>query len=468
MTIIIGPRAIKAFGSDYPANSVQTLTTDQEAVLILAGHATSIAPTVPVPSAPIDASRISSGKLLLSRMPPRYKIVAGRGQIGGQNSDSGGTNTTCMTLLALKPNMPFAIAAPRLMFTHFGVAGSSTDEYLANPSGTLTLRAAITANGVTKQATFGGAIECALNPGGVAVTDPLPIDIAASAAISVRYFISTASGNKWSRGQQIFTGLGDACNEAVGGSDQTLSGTITNTNGAGYAYSGLLGLTASPQLSLALLSDSIGQGQGDDATGVATWGSSTGNGQGYWGWFGRACYGATIPFLQLSRAGDQASFNQPPYSYRKNMLNVLSSGPIVDWVFVALGTNDATNGRTYTQLKADLTAIVADYQRRGVKVCICSITPKTTSTDSWATVANQTVASGHGLTDGPAKVNQDLRSGNWYNADNFFDLGGYMESSIGSCVWAAGYTADGLHPNQAAHIAVAAIAQSFISGLQPL
>lgn len=61
-------------------------------------------------------------------------------------------------------------------------------------------------------------------------------------------------------------------------------------------------------------------------------------------------------------------------------------------VFLIGGTNDLNSNATLADMKASLTTLWADYAATGAKVWAFTVPPRTTSTDSFATVANQSAA----------------------------------------------------------------------------
>jgi lysophospholipase L1-like esterase len=397
----------------------------------------------------------------------RHKLVAGRCQFMGQNTDSGGTNTQCMGQQGLNTFFPFT--DPILVFTNWGVGGASGGEYVPSPTGTMTLTASVSQSSNFYQATKNGSASFTVASNATLFTDPVSCEIASGTPLFVRWFMQMGAGNKWPRGYQCFSGVrADNITEGTALTDLTMGGAMSFSSGADYGISGLLGITQTPKLAIACIGDSIMWGQGDDATGLATPTSLTGDGNGNWGWLQRAAFNSNVPCLVLARSGDQASLNLAPNCKKRRLLTG-PSGPIVDWVVLMLGVNDATNGQTYTQLKTNLTSIITALHNHGVKVCLCTISPRTTSTDSWATTANQTMSASHGLSDPPNLVNTDLRGGNFYGADMMYDFAAKCESSVGSCIWKAGsVTADGVHPNQALHTSIATDAAVNLIAFMPV
>ena len=62
---------------------------------------------------------------------------------------------------------------------------------------------------------------------------------------------------------------------------------------------------------------------------------------------------------------------------------------LADIAVIALGINDANNSRTSAQIIADLTTIIQHCASMGVAIIGCTLTPLTTSSDSYVTASNQ-------------------------------------------------------------------------------
>lgn len=125
-----------------------------------------------------------------------------------------------------------------------------------------------------------------------------------------------------------------------------------------------------------------------------------------------------------------------------------------DWIIVQSGINDVRAGRSAAQIEADVVALVTSIGTTGKPVYCCTLTPFDTSSDSWATLVNQT----------------ELVAGSWaarttYNtwlrgdrtADGiagYFEAGNLVANAAGGDKWAVSpdvTTADGTHPNTAGY-----------------
>jgi len=181
------------------------------------------------------------------------------------------------------------------------------------------------------------------------------------------------------------------------------------------------------------------------------------------GWMGMSCDNL-IPLQRVAYPGDKASnFATLAGRARRQGLIVGSNVMICGY-----GNNDVYTGRTLAQIQDDLKVIWAFGRQLGMKVVQTTITPKSNSTDSWATVANQTVPS--------ASVEAiRVQLNTWIRTTpsgivNYVDMADAVESGRNSGLWAAApaKTADGLHPNAAGHTLMSNKFNESVSALRAL
>lgn len=161
---------------------------------------------------------------------------------------------------------------------------------------------------------------------------------------------------------------------------------------------------------------------------------------------------STHPSLFCAKSGESAQqFAADTNGQQRRRL--LDTG---DWLLYAYGTNDIYGGRTLAQTQADTLTILGWARQRGVKIALCTITPRTTSTDGFVTVANQTEqnAGTAGLV--RKAFNAWVRSGAGGFADLVVDVANQVETAQDSGLWKADttigpYTVDGLHPTFTGH-----------------
>jgi lysophospholipase L1-like esterase len=172
---------------------------------------------------------------------------------------------------------------------------------------------------------------------------------------------------------------------------------------------------------------------------------------GYWdtdlkGAFFRAMMAASpaIPFMRCGMPGQTADGFRSPAVYSPVLAAAMDAG-ITDFV-CEYGVNDVQNGYTLAQIQANLQKIWALGTALGARVWQTTITPKTTSTDGYATTANQTRATGFELGGVCDQLNDWIRT-TPSPLSGYFDVRLAAESSPGSGLWKApGHTTDGIHP----------------------
>lgn len=328
---------------------------------------------------------------------------------------------------------------------------------------------------------FRGARKAVIEPGGMVVSDPINAPYAVGDNVWSRTYVSdiTAGMNfPYHNVQTLQSTWGEASDGAngVSQSDKTLSGTIS---GAISGYAPLVIVTAAigPTLpTVALLGDSITSGSGESGA------PSSSGGYG----FMRRALGATFPTLDLSVPGKEllgsVGYVGTDATVRR-IRAALAAGctHAVD----AWGINDFNRGtpQTFAAMQTGKIALWTEMYNAGVKVFACTLTPVSTSTDTWATVVNQTVKATGFNSQGRIDLNNWVRDGapilagvaaaTGSNATGtlragqtghplvgYFETADAVESSRDSGLWQVGkiYTTDslGIHPNGTGHAAMAA------------
>ncbi len=323
----------------------------------------------------------------------------------------------------------------------------------ANP---ITLRAAIElADGTKFPVFFKGKRDAVIDSGGIAVSDPLGIEIAAGATFYSRCYITVSSGQYWPTGG-LYKQSTDGVEHGVGITDKTTSGTIPlNVVDSYYGPAAVLATPAAPAAARAVLivGDSIPDGTGDSFT----------DGLGDWGYVYRAVWGAGFAGVRAEKGGEAAQswavYNTGgvggyPVPIRE-MFAACCTHAVVEY-----GINDlGSNNRTFAQLQADVATICNRLMDKGVVPVLTTLTPRATSTDSFATLGNQTPLAALATTR-PA-YNDWVRAGGPGGGVRVWDVTPACESSLDSGKWvvtgAANYaTTDGIHPTAAIHAAMAA------------
>lgn len=284
------------------------------------------------------------------------------------------------------------------------------------------------------QVKFSGATQGTIIDGSYIVSDPVSVTIPKGATFYSRaYFTNTAGIVFTAYGSN--TSSGEAATFAASGVvDQTMGGTVTASSGAvGYGPIAIIGQTSVP--SIAVLGDSRAAGLNDTMSGTATGvGEIT------------RSINDTAPYTNLSIPSVTAAgiVTNGQNSVRLQMARYCSH------VIFQLGTNDMSGGDDSSVLLAHAQQIRSWLPGRPFYPC--TVAPRTTSTDSWATTVNQTPISAESRR---VAYNAILRNGQMGGASGFIEIADQVESARDSGLWKApGWTTDGIHESQTAHVAI--------------
>ena len=263
----------------------------------------------------------------------------------------------------------------RLLYVNWRPAASNQAE---TDSGSLTIKASTQVAGTLTPVTFNGIANIVLAPGGVAISDPVGIELAAGTFFDVRTYVSSgtwyASRVAWAAGMGGWTATTDA----------TTSGTINDNSSftAMPAPAAILGTTKGA--SVVVIGDSIGYGQGDGAgSGLANGVHPTIARNGSGGFIPHACSGVA-GVVNVAVSSDTAQKYAADHD-RRGPLSRFARTAVVEY-----GRNDISTGRTLAQIQADLITIWNQTALRGLRIFQTTITPISTSTDGWRTTGSQT------------------------------------------------------------------------------
>lgn len=264
-----------------------------------------------------------------------------------------------------------AISNPQFLYSNllYTSAGKQTI------AGTITVTASVEYPiGTTPQRiTWGGATSVTIADGTFApLSDALNISIPAGTNYRVRTWIST-TGNQL---PLIGGGTGYDSDLATFGNNITDSTGSTSTSGLATS-TGSLGPTAiiaqTVAPSIVLVGDSMVA-----ATGAATSGNAP------WRGILAPSFGPNFATLDTGVGGSVIQNWATLYSDMATLFQYVTHG------VVQSGFNDiGTNGRTAAQVSADRIALMSAYPT--IQWFETTVTPKVSSTDSWATIANETV-----------------------------------------------------------------------------
>lgn len=227
------------------------------------------------------------------------------------------------------------------------------------------------------------------------------------------------------------------------------------SSSAAFGPTAVLGIPSAPMPACAIEGDSIAFGNGDgyDNNGNVAFAE-------------RGLYGADIPWINLSRASDRAM-----WLVRSNYQQRRKLWQYCNLLLCTLGSNDIANARTLGQIQADLLEIWGDAHARGMTVVQTTIMTRTTSTDSWATKANQSYVTGFGPGGTADQLNAWIKQ---QAADGVIegvidvataiadptDLNKWLTNGSGSYA-----TGDGVHPLTALHVLAANAVTSFFTNV---
>lgn len=231
---------------------------------------------------------------------------------------------------------------------------------------------------------FNGQETITLAPGMIAVTDPIDIYIPPDTTIQSRTNMTFTAGQQQPRGPSL--GLTSSC-----GARDTLAHRAYGTgfyagNAIGFSPLGVIGVADRPSPAVIIWGDSNGDGSGDVTPATVPNGT-------WYGFIPRALgdvggvTGRVVPYVRLTKGGAAiGGHNTPEAGYlRKTMFQYAST------LISQSGRNDVNGGSTPAATLAQLQLLWSEAKARGIREVIqTGIFTTTTSTDSWATEANQT------------------------------------------------------------------------------
>lgn len=333
----------------------------------------------------------------------------------------------------------FSSAGIVLGFTSYAIQGGNPGFGSPTPS-TFTASVEYPAgSGVRQQVKFSGSSSGVETLGQILYSDPIVLSGLPGQEAIVRVWQSNATGithcssgggYRSTEGQQL---------SATTTPDVTMSGSTGI--GSGYMSGMVCSITSLSSFPAAYIAgDSIGRGQQD-----------AGNVTGMCGVIDRSI-GMDMPYINVSAPGAKMQ----DWNSSGHLVNIFSTlAAFCDVAVLQAGTNDIFLGsRTDTNVRADLVGAMTKLNtlKSGIKCLAVSVLPQTTSTDSWATTANQTVKAGEVYR---VAYNRSLGTDSTLLSNaNFagaFNVCPAIESAPDSGIINASRTADGVHPNTLAH-----------------
>jgi hypothetical protein len=315
---------------------------------------------------------------------------------------------------------------------------------------------------------FSGQSTGVIDPGGSLYTDPMGVIIPAGTTVKVHTYVSGGAGAVWpTEGINALCGFG---------TDYSMATIPAGTFSVGFGPQRMEGLTR-PRRTVApnvvVIGDSI------------VWGAL--DGPGGMGW----CYRALAPTMGFARLGAYGGLASGYLTAPSRHCPQQFIG--TDTVICAFGCNDVAGGQSWQTIAGSLQKIWTQASAYGVRqIYQTTITPRTTSTDNFATKANQTPASAawgkSGVVYGGVTGNGAIISLNaWIRANGPQDSGGNpvapgtagavanpvltgimdiaaaVQDPTDEVFWLSNGTAnyavaaDGIHPTTAGHTLMAAL-----------
>lgn len=337
-----------------------------------------------------------------------------------------------------------SIESLQLVFANWYVKSSATVGE-NTPGSDATYQAAIEypSGSIAAIVTFGGATTGVAADGSTIVSDPASVKIPAGAAFFVRTFSTSTAGILFRNGSGGLNPNGGTTTSGEGWTFGVTTPNLVATPGpfanqqAGIYFgpTAIIGNTSRPTIFI------TGDSRENNGVGYDT----ASDGFGLTGEVNRSL-GKVFATLNVGCASERVNtiVTTPSlYARRLALLQYCSH------VACGYGINDIIfDSRTSAQAIADLQTLWASFGGRPVYQR--TLSPVSTSTDSWATTANQTTNASNAQR---TAFNDSIRfmpAG----LSGVFDVADQVESARNSGIWKAGYTADGTHGNQTANLAI--------------
>jgi lysophospholipase L1-like esterase len=367
---------------------------------------------------------------------PRLAVATNRTgmQYLGQSSGSSQTVTYRTRHITLKGS---CVAGLRLVFSNTELTASGEFDAPVN----VNLRVSVEIGGVFYKVFFGGKRDVTIEPGAFVVSDPVGVSLAPASEIFVRSRISVGTlGEKWPVGLTLDTTMG----ESYIASDAVDGGAVGANAASGYGPVAILGSVNGPQPSVAIFGSSSAAGQGDTLT--------SGSFERDLGYLSRV-FSNNTGYVRMVRATQTAAMFLADYRRRVALLAEINPTHVV----FQLGTNDIGNGGSFESVQSTLLQCWNILAGMGIRVVATTFSPhNTTSTDNWATTANQTPAANNAVR---GRINDWIRSIP-APLSGYLECADQVETARNSGIWKADgtankWTVDGLHLSPYAHQYVA-------------
>lgn len=225
----------------------------------------------------------------------------------------------------------------------------------------------------------------------------------------------------------LFSSTGERCDVgSTARTDKTMGGTITNNafNNQIYRPTAIIGKTSKP--TIFIMGDSrsrISDGGGSRDVNFDT--------RGLVGELERAVYRKNYGFINCSVSGDSYFNITTANAYTKRAALAQYCTHVLDnYGINDLGTSASISTSTLNSYIGTMRTVIGNTK----KYYKCTLTPRSTSTDTWVTVGNQTAVTS---TTSRLQWNNALRNGTLSNVDGFVEIADLTESSRDSGFFAS-------------------------------
>lgn len=313
---------------------------------------------------------------------------------------------------------------------------------------------------------FNGMPTATIPPGGWIMSDPFYpsqfglSEFPANWDARCRTGSTIATGQKWPfnayQQYETISGQANCLSDALVSQIAATGALVTPAGGLSNSTTGLAAYgpvaivgewVATPDVSLMISGDSIVSKLNDSDDNGSTGGAFITRGV-------RSVNGRSIANVKVAKGGELASNWSAGNAFRKYLMSFCTH--YID----NFGTNDL-NGQTAAAALTSKQAIWADFRAlaKGPKWIVnIPVTPKANSTDSWATLANQTPLSGFNTGEKRDTLNASIVSlvGTSTGPDQVIDVNTVWQDGTQTAKWVvngtANYpTADNVHPSAALH-----------------
>lgn len=329
------------------------------------------------------------------------------------------------------------VTFPRLVYANASLTATGETSGL----NTYTVKSSIEYNGAVYPVFFGGSRTRTVAIDELVVSDPVNISIPADTPFHVRQYVTVpVLGDKWPLRDPLVTAIGETYSTSDRTDDVT---TMSLFAASGFGPAAILGSIGGEAANVIITGSSSGYGQGD--TQEAPYYD--------FGYLSRACRGAGLDYSKLTRASTTILHF---LTTQKRQLEFIERTKPTHFI-QQLGSNDISNGGSFATVQARMVEMWDILGSTGAKVYQCTATPNSTSSDSWATLANQTINANNSTR---VALNEWIRS-KPAGIAGYIECCDFVESSRNSGKWAVDgtankYTADGLHLTNFAHVNTAA------------